>query len=112
MGMKSVSNITNLKSISDLYNEVARIHGVTPELVNEIEKHNFRYVYHKIRKQEAVEILFHNFGTFYTNLKFVNKRIRNIMTSYRKGNLERERLVEELTVLWKERQKLIKLESN
>lgn len=109
MDMKSASNITNLKSISDLYNEVARLHDVSPDLVREIERHNFRYVYHKIRKQEGVEILLHNFGTFYTSLKFINKRIEIILKRYRGGKITREELTEELTILWKERQKFIKL---
>jgi len=106
--MRLRSNLQKSKNISDLYNEVAESCGVSVELVKEIEKHNFRYVYHKIRKQEGVEIMFHNFGTFYTSLKFINNRIQVLLRMYRNGKISRKEAVDEISVLWKERQKFIK----
>jgi len=101
MDIQSELYSQTLTKLSDLYEVIAKKHNVTPELVERIIQYNFQYIGAHIRKRKTDPILIHNFGSFYMSHIMVDHIIRGLIKGYKNGNVTREKLKEELTVLFK-----------
>ena len=112
MDIKLQSQIQSLKNVSDLYNILADKYEVSPEFIKAVTDYPYDYIARVIRSRSGDNILLHNLGNFQLDLYAVNKKIRKVLSAYRKKTLDREKTVNEITMLWELRNKAMDYKEN
>jgi hypothetical protein len=97
-----------LKKLSDLYEYVAKLNGVEPEAVKQVIESHWQYIANHIRNRQTDDILINKFGTLEMKPAVVDNIMRGLIKKYREGKLEREKLTQELSILFPIRNKLKK----
>lgn len=100
------------KSIEEIYHILEEMHGKPVEVLKTITAHPFLYIRQMISMGESKGALLHNLGSFETYLISVNREIRQVLTAYRSGKLNRARTASYIKGLWKLRTECIKQEKS
>lgn len=94
--------------LKGIFKKVAEKHNVSEKKVDEIYNHFFSSLKSLLQTPMLPEVRITKFGTFKPSLVKVNRHIRKKFSQYNQGNISREELAETISLLWVQRQMLIK----
>lgn len=94
------------KTLERIIRKVAVDLSVSEKTVEDAVSHMFSETRRHLASPEMPSVLLHRFGRFEVELGRINAILRNSFNMYRKGVIDRERMVEIVEKLWKIRRRL------
>ena len=91
----------------DVIDHIAKEHNLDKRLVEEVVKHQFKYLREQLDSTQN-RILLHNLGSFSTNKDRIYAQLYHTIKQYRLGKVSRELTNSRIKRLWLRRNALLK----
>ncbi len=91
--------------IYKIYEEVAKEFNVSPDLVEECIRHQFKATREFIQHKRMYDVLLHNFGSYVTPVNLLRSNIKKIIGAYKKGRMSKGKFEKTFAIYWRKYKK-------